>query len=192
MKHHVIYVPGLSDDRTLNQDTAIQLWRLWGVTPHYHAVGWADKESFAPKLARLVARIDELKKDGSVSLVGVSAGASAVLHAYAKRPDTISSVAYICGKIQNPQTVSEKTKAQNPAFAESIASLAESLQKLDTDKRKHILSVRPKDDDVVPVPDTKIEGVEEKILPTKGHGFSIFYAVIFAGYPIVRFLKTRI
>lgn len=191
MKHHIIYVPGLSDHRSFKQNRAIQFWRLWGATPHYSPVHWADKEAFTPKLARLVAQIDELAKEGTVTLVGSSAGASAVLHAYAERPNTVRGVVYICGKINNPQTVSPATNAENPAFQQSLASLAGTLQKLNAGQRAHILSVRPKADSVVPIADTKIDGVHEKILPTTGHAFSIFYAILFAGPAIVRFLKNQ-
>ena len=100
MAHQVIYVTGLGDDRSYGQITILKSWRLWGLKPHYFPFKWADKEPFEPKFQRLLAKIDDLSTDGNyVSLVGVSAGASAVLNAYAERKN-LTGVVCICGKIQ--------------------------------------------------------------------------------------------
>src|SRR6266542_6900779 len=99
MVHHVIYVPGLGDHMPHGQQLVPGYWRLFGVQGHYEPMHWNDKMPFAPKLERLIARIDELAPDGPVSLVGSSAGASAVLVAYGARLDKVAGVECICGKI---------------------------------------------------------------------------------------------
>lgn len=191
MSHHIIYVPGLGDSRTHGQNILLQLWRLFGLKSHYFALDWADKQPFAPKLQRLLGEIDRLQKEGqTVSLVGVSAGASAVLNAYSQRK-SVAGVVCIAGKIQNPQTVSERTYATNPAFKESMAMVKASLDNLDAQHRQKIMSIHPLADHTVPITDTIVQGAVERAIPVKGHVFSIFYAVIFGSRFIANFLKTQ-
>lgn len=190
MKHHVIYVPGLGDSRPYGQPLLINLWRLYGLSPHYHAVGWADGESFTPKLQRLSEQIDKLKTpDNKVSLVGVSAGASAVLTAYSISPDKINGVVCISGKIQNSNNVAELVYLRNPAFREAMASLPGVLARLGSNERKRIMSIHPVRDQTVPPADTIITGALEKQIRASGHVQSIFYSLLFCGLSIASFLK---
>lgn len=152
-------------------------------------MGWADKEQFLPKINRLLAKIDKLSKQGhDVSLVGASAGASTVLIAYSQRQD-VHAVVLIAGKVNNPETIDELTYKANPAFKESVFSVADSLRKLDIAKRRRIMSIHPLFDSTVPVIDTKIAGAVEKTIPVIGHRFSIFYTITFRGRLIANFIK---
>lgn len=191
MAHHVIYVPGLGDSRARGQSALLKLWRLFGFKVHYFPLGWADKEVFQPKLERLIAKIDELKGQGyEVSLVGVSAGASAVLNAYAERKN-INKVVLICGKINNPQTIGERTYKINPAFKQSIYAVKNSLDKLESAQIKRILSIHPLVDGTVPAMDTKIQGAVEKTVLVVGHIFGIFYSITLGAPAIAKFLKGQ-
>ncbi len=190
-KHHVIYVPGLGDHRTYGQNIAIQLWRLFGLTPHYLPLGWADKQPFQPKLMRLIRKIDALKTDKNyVSLCGVSAGASATLNAYGLT-NKISGVVWLAGKINNPQTVRSSIYLDNPAFEQSMAAVVTSLSKLDKNKLRRILSIHALEDNSVPPADSKVEGTIEKTIHSKGHAFSIFYGVFTCGRSISKFLRLQ-
>ena len=191
MAHHVIYVPGLGDSRSYGQDIAINLWRLYGLKPHYFALGWADKEPFEPKLVRLLDKAKALRKQGhKVSLVGVSAGASAVLNAYSKDKEITGAVC-ICGKINNPQTIGRRIYELNPAFEQSMAILKASLENLSDTKRRRLLTIYAKQDSVVPPSDSKISGAHEIQMPISGHIPGIFYAVVFKGPAIARFLRKQ-
>lgn len=188
-KHHVIYVPGLGDDRTYGQDIAIQLWRLFGLKPHYFPLKWADKQAFEPKLTCMISKINELKASGcQVYLVGVSAGASATLNAYAIT-DKVDGVVWLCGKIHNPQIVRQRVYDKNPAFRESMAAVPGSLKRLNRSKLSRIMSIHPLADESVPPDDTKVAGTLEKTIRSTGHARSIFYAVVFCGPSISRFLR---
>jgi pimeloyl-ACP methyl ester carboxylesterase len=191
LKHHVIYVPGLGDHRPYGQPLIISFWRLYGLSPHYHAVGWADSEAFTPKLKRLIELIDSIKTaDNKVSLVGVSAGASAVLTAYCMSPDKINGVVCISGKIQNGDAVGEQAYIRNPAFREAMAGLPEVLAELGANERKRIMSIHPIKDRTVPPSDTIITGALEKRVWAYGHIQSIFYCLLFSGRTIANFLKS--
>lgn len=191
MAHQVIYVPGLGDRRPRGQTIVLSFWKLFGLKVHYFPLGWADKEDFQPKLTRLLAEIDELSGDGGlVSLVGVSAGASAVLNAYALRKD-LNAVVCVCGKIQNPQTIGGRTYQINPAFKQSAYRVKAGLNKLKPTQIKRILSIHPRSDSTVPINDTKISGATEKTAPVPGHIFGIFYSITFGLPTIARFIKAQ-
>ncbi len=192
MTHHVIYVPGLGDHRTKAQLLAPKYWQVFGVTGHCYVMHWRDKEAFAPKLERLLKMIDQLAANGDkVSLVGTSAGASAVLVAFAARLDKVSGVVCICGKINHPETIHPGRFVQNPAFKESLAKLQEVLPKLDGTARSRIMSIHPLADESVPPADTIIQGAHEKLVPTVGHAISIGVTLIFAAFSMMRFLKHQ-
>lgn len=192
MKHNVIYVPGLGDPRYPQQGWALKAWdHLYGIRTHYLPLIWGDGEVFQPKFQRLLADIDELATSTSqLSLIGVSAGASAVLNAFAERPDAIDKVVCICGKINNPQTISRATLEHNPVFGESITLLQANLPRLDSVQRARIMSIHPLRDGVVPPKDTIIDGAHEKVIPSIGHVASIGYCLTAGSYDIVKFLKA--
>ena len=192
MTHHAIYVPGLGDHRTRAQRLAPKYWEVFGVKGQCYVMNWRDKEALAPKLTRLLQLIDELAKGGNkVSLVGTSAGASAVLVAYAARQDKISGVICICGKINHPETVKPSRFVQNPAFKESLAELQQILPKLGPRARDRIMSIHPLYDGIVPSADTIVPGAQERLIPTVGHAFSIGMTLIFGAALMMGFLKKQ-
>ena len=188
MAQYVIYIPGLGDHRSYGQDIALQFWRLIGLRPRYLPLGWNKKEGLDTKLAHIATEVTKLKNAGhSVALVGVSAGASAALNVYATLPD-VSSVVCICGKINNPQTVKEKTFTANPDFKESLDRLNASLPLLGPEKRQKIMSMHPWKDQTVPVADTILEGAKETTIPGWSHVMGIFFAVTLGSFAIARFI----
>ncbi|HSW80047.1 MAG TPA: hypothetical protein VLG47_04695 [Candidatus Saccharimonadales bacterium] len=156
------------------------------------AMPWAGEEEFEPKFARLVSKIDNYRKLGHrVSLVGASAGASAVLNAYSIKRGEIQTVAYICGKINHPETVSGQTYARNPAFKTSMLQLQGNLASfVDSDKRK-LTSFYSPADTTVPYADTVINDVLEQKLPSIGHAWAIVYCLSFGSRKLVRALNRN-
>jgi pimeloyl-ACP methyl ester carboxylesterase len=140
----------------------------------------------------LIALIDKLSEDGSkVSLVGTSAGASAVLVAYAARMDKVVSVACVCGKVNHPETIHPARFVENPAFKQSLAELQTALPKLNQAARARIMSVHPLQDGSVPPADTIIPGADERTILSVGHAFSIFVAMVFYAPVMMHFLKRQ-
>ncbi len=177
-QHHVIYVPGILDDIYHAQSLLVGLWRLRGVHGHCHEIPWTGEEDWQPKFRRLLDKIDRYKaQDDDVSLVGASAGASAVLNAYVARKDSIAGLVYICAKINAPEIVSDRTYGKNPAFKTSLYALQDNLGKLtDADKAK-MLSLYSPADKTVPYAATVIPGVKEHALPGLNHGKAILYSL---------------
>jgi pimeloyl-ACP methyl ester carboxylesterase len=187
---HAFYIPGLGNPRNKGQGLLLKVWRIYGVRIHYYPMYWSDKRSFSEKFEALLEAIDATaKKTGSVSLIGTSAGASAVINAYAARRQIIHRVVCISGKLNNPQTAENRFK-ENPSFEGSLRMVATSLAALNVTDRSRILSLHPVYDDVVPINDTRIEGAHEGLEPVVGHVASIIYALTLGSYRICRFLKS--
>lgn len=190
MKHCILYVPGIGDDLYHAQSIAVWCWRLLGVKAICHEMPWMDQAGFEEKLQRLLNLIDKAAADGyAVSLVGASAGASAVLHAYAARPDDVRAVVYICGKLNRPEAVAKRTYASSPAFRESMLRLSSVLQRFTAADKKRFWSLYSPADRVVPYNDTYLEGVTEKRLPNLHHGWAIMYAITVNAPAIIRHIK---
>jgi pimeloyl-ACP methyl ester carboxylesterase len=190
-QHHIIYVPGILDNIYHIQSISVRTWRPYGVRGHCHVMPWLGKEDYEAKFQRLLDEINKYKEQGhKVSLVGASAGASAVLNAYVAQPDKINGVVLICPKINGPETVSKKTYRKNPAFKESLELLQTNLPSLTThDKATKILSYYSPADGSIPYPGSVIPGVLERRLPAIRHGYAIVYALTFGAYSFIRFLK---
>lgn len=189
-RHYVIYVPGIKDDLFYVQTLLLQAWRLRGVRPVMFTMPWFGNGAFEPKLSRLVSKIDTYHKQGhKVSLVGTSAGASAVLNAYALRKDDILRVVYICGKINQPNTVSDRTYARNLAFKTSLLQLQNVLSKLDDKDKRKLSSFYSPADITVPHVDTVIEGVAEQRLPALTHMWAILYILSIGSGRLLHLLK---
>ena len=191
MRHHVIFVPGLGDRYSYGQNIAIQMWRIWGFTPHYLALGWHLPEGRDVKLGRLNEKINQLTQAGSqVSLVGVSAGASAVLNAYAVSAN-VHRVVWICGKINRPETVDAARNSANPDYKPLLHHLQPYLKAFTAQDKQRFLSVRPITDHTVPVVDTRLEGVTEKITFGHNHVQGIAFGIIQGTPAIMRFLRDN-
>lgn len=188
MTHTIIYIPGLGDNAMFGQYAAHYLWRLQGASVQAHPLYWGDGEAFQPKFERLLAHIDRLAKKGhEVSLVAVSAGATAALNALVARPEAIHKVVIVCGAIQHPEEVGTDTKTRNPAFWESMTYLHEhSLSKLRPKDIAKIVSYIPQSDETVNPKNMRIEGITYESLPTHGHVKSIAYAITIGAHRLIR------
>ena len=192
MKSAVIYVAGLGDWRSRAQRAVVWCWRVYGVKSEVTLMNWHIDEPFETKLDRLITRIDTLHAAGyQVSLVGVSAGASAVINAFALRKDVVQRVVCICGKLQHPETIHPATFQRNPAFAESLQRLPDSLAKLLQVDRQRISSIRPLADESVPPSDTVIPGATGRTIPTVGHVLSIAASITLFSPVVLAFIRRR-
>jgi pimeloyl-ACP methyl ester carboxylesterase len=192
VQHHVFYVPGILDDIYHAQGILVATWRLYGVHPHIHEMPWAGDGSYDSKFKKLLAAIDgQLERGHKVSLVGASAGASAVINAYADRTDKISGLVYVCGKINGAENVSDDTYSHNPAFKTSMQQLQTNLLNLANEDKNKMLSLYSQADRAVPHEATYIPGVEEKALPAIRHGKAIIYSLSLGAPIIISHLKRQ-
>ena len=189
---HIIYVPGLGDHRVGGQQRVINTWLWWGVKPELFQMNWGDKEPWQPKFERLLARIDELAANGSpVGLVGASAGASAIVNAYAARKDQIVGIVSISGKINRPNVIANHYARQNPALVTSAHDCEQALKTLKPDDRRHILSRYAIFDPIAPAIDSRVPGARNRRSPTIGHTPTIALQIVFGAPSFLRFLKWQ-
>jgi hypothetical protein len=191
-KLHVIYITGLGDHKIARQQSAINAWRWWGVEPELFQVRWADKEPWESKLKRLLARIDDLRAQGKqVGLVGASAGASALINAYAARKDQLVGAVCIAGKINRPEIIGKRYRAENPAFITSAYNCKEALKTIEPAYRQRILSRYAVFDGVVYRKDSHVPGVHNRVSPTIGHIPTIALQITIGAPSFLRFLKRQ-
>lgn len=192
MQHHIIYVPGILDDIGHVQSTLVRTWRLQGVRGHTHVMPWLGPEDYVAKEKKLLTYTDTLLKQGHrVSLMGASAGATAVLNVYHKRQQEIKSVALICPKVNDSTNIGSKILDKNPSFLTSI-QLEENIQAelSDRDKKRMVILVSPRDG-LVSRADSLISGVPTFQLPPLRHNAAIFYAISI-GFPRIKATLNRL
>jgi pimeloyl-ACP methyl ester carboxylesterase len=173
-QHHVVYVPGLGDTAVRGQRLALRLWRTYGYYGHCHPVVWNNNESFDGKLEGVLKAVDELLTEGyTVSLMGASAGASMVLHAYALRKDKLAGVVLVCGELGEIKAIKPAYFEKNPAFKTSMERLPETLRQLTPEDRLRVMSIHPLFDETVPIKDTQLDGARMFTTISFGHAFTI-------------------
>lgn len=151
---------------------------------------WYDTEDYRVKEQRLLTLIDRRIARGPVALVGSSAGASVVINAYAQRPTLVAAVC-IAGKINNPGAVGLAYKKRWPSFWQSVQSTTKSLEQISSQQRARILSIRARYDEVVPAPDSIVEGANNRKVWTMGHALTIGWQLIVGAPRFVRFAKQQ-
>lgn len=190
MKHDVIYVPGILDDIANIQSSLVRHWRIYGVHPHTHVMPWLGEPDYIASKLRLYRKIESLHQPGNiVTLVGASAGASAVLNAYIELPDQVSGVVLLCPKINNADNIGTKLLSKNPSFFDSMIDLNHNLDKLTAEQKTKIVSFLSPRDRMIPYEDSTIPGVRERTLPAFRHNAAIVYAISLGSRQLVRELK---
>lgn len=188
----VIFVPGLGDrlpPLVHLQREALRTWRTLGVRTTMFRVRWSSDASFEDRLDRLDEMIERYEQRGErVALMGASAGAGAVLAAFARRR-SIVAVVIIAGKFLDPDDVLKPVLEHNAPFAQSLSTVPDILAELGPDDRSRILSLRSARDGVVDDEDTLLEGAVNETMRVVGHVIAIGYALMFRARRVVRFLR---
>jgi pimeloyl-ACP methyl ester carboxylesterase len=173
-------------------------WRKFGLDITPYSIGWRERENdFNYKIQRLVALIDELSQKGNiVSLIGTSAGGSAVLNAFIERKDIIHRVVNICGRLRTGSQKgfrSFKTRtASSPAFAQSVKFCEKRESELSNNDRLKVMTVRAMfGDELVPGDTAILEGAHNIKIPTIGHIFSIGATLTLFSGTIISFLNRK-
>lgn len=139
------------------------------------------EQDFELKLERVVALIDTYCAYGyTVSLLGTSAGGSAVVNAFTMRKDKIHKVINICGRLRKGENVFptlEKASLTSESFYDSVIQCETNLKNLTKEDCKRILTFRPLFDELVPSSTVSVPGATNIILPTIEHILSISIAM---------------
>ena len=193
--HAVIIIPGLGN-HTLRLRLATVFWPKHRLEPVIHPISWQSGD-FGPKLDLIVAKIDELARQGNrVSLVGTSAGGSAVMNAFAQRRSIIYRVVNVCGRLRTgPMTgfrsFAAKT-ASSRAFAQSVRLSERVESTFSAADRKKILTIRSQfGDELVPPETTGIVGATNIQVPMIEHGLSIMASLTIFSSRLIKFLADE-
>lgn len=187
-EHSVIVVPGLGDDRIeskLLTDFSTRHWRKHNLEPIIHMVRWHDGEKFNLKLQRLLEVINKEKSQTKkVSLVGLSAGGSAVLNAFLEEPSKIFNVVSIASRLK-----AEMFTSRSSSFVESVKTFEKHENELSEVDKLKIMTMRALIDELVPDETSRLDGAYNIRIPMIGHGLSI-YSTLFFSARLVDFLKN--
>jgi len=193
VEHTIVFVPGLGDDEW-KMRLVFGLWRRRGFIPIVYNMHWRDGGHFENKLQNLLQVVDKNLKKGKVSLIGTSAGGSAVANVLLARKDKIMSVVNVCGRLRRGLRMGlrsfESMTKTSVAFAESVAQFEDHEFVLTAQDRKKILTIHPLFDELVPPETTMIEGATNLVIPSIEHGLSIVIAITLWSGRIARFLRS--
>lgn len=172
---NAIVVPGLGGHYNL-YECAVNVWHLQDINPTVFHIHWEDGIDYETKVIELSKLIEQkLAEKKPLILVGVSAGASAVLNAsinYQK----LNGIVTICGFINLKYLDKKQMDMRSPAFTQSLVKLSGNLKKLD---RSKVLSLTSYNDTVVVPEASKLEGATFKKIAAFGHVVGIAVALLF-------------
>lgn len=194
MKHHVIFVPGL-DDGKKGYDFFINRWKKYGVVPHVYRMRWMnEKDSFDNKLNKFLDFISKLQRENNrVSLVGNSAGASAVLNAYIRNPK-IHAVVNSSGRLRAGENVHPSldwAARKSAAFKESVLLFEKKEPKMTKKQRENILVLLPIWDEIVPLSTIKLKGAKTQRIIGIEHGLNGILAISVYSQKIMDFILSK-
>jgi len=193
-EHHVIFVPGLNDHRK-GYELLVARWLTYGIIPHVHRIGWHDEEiAFEHKLKRLVNAANLLiDQENTVSLVGGSAGGSAVLNAFLEQPK-ITAVVNLCGRLRAGENVFPSLKLaakKSTSFKESVLLFESREPAMKEKQRGRVLTLRPVWDEVVPRTTVSLHGANNQTLPSVEHMISGVLGITLFAPIIINFIKEQ-
>ena len=189
---YLIIIPGLTDG--ISKLTSIT--KGWeekhGISPHIIKFGWqgVDKD-LNSRLKIIGENIDDiLKEEKDVSLLGTSAGGSAVINLFYPRRKKINKVINVCGRVSKVENIKPVFKNDMTLFKNSVIKCEKIIKKLSVEDKEKILTIRPVYDEVVSTKDMIITGTTNKRIISAEHILSIKLAMTLYSKIIVDFLKT--
>lgn len=187
----IIYVPGLFDHVKwvdALQRRALKGWEKHGATTEVFLAGWKDDSDFDPRLDALCERIEQLAEQGlEVSLVGASAGATAVVGALHRLPQHVKAAVIICGKVHRPHIIPEFVLDELEVFDDALDDTQVALAELTEDERSKLVSMRSMFDAIVPPKDSIVRGAQNIRMPIIGHLAGIGFGLVRYGRFIAKF-----
>lgn len=149
-------------------------------------------QELKPKLDRMTDLIDKYHASGYlVSLLGTSAGGSAVINVYAMRKAKMHKVINVCGRLRSGEgarpTLKEAAK-RSKSFYDSVLQCEKVMTKFTGEDCRKILTFRPLFDELVPPSTVTVPGAKNVHLPAIEHIISIMFTITMFSEKIVGFV----
>jgi acetyl esterase/lipase len=191
--HYVIFVPGLGDHTKL-LSFVTKRWSRYGLQPVIYSMKWHDGEGIRPKLDGLLDTIDNLSQNGNkVSLVGCSAGGSAILNAFYERKKIIYKAIAICARLKRGNQSGfcslDRRSTSSMAFAQSVGLVESYAMGFTASDRDSIMTIRAIGDELVPADTAIVHGAHNVTIPVLEHSLAIYSALTMFSGSIVSFLS---
>ncbi len=193
-KHYIIVVPGLKDRAGLMRFVT-KGWKTKNLDVLIHVAPWEDKTSYEKKIAMLLVKIDALAKRGKVTLVGVSAGGSLVMNAFAKRKEKVHRVINVSGRLRMggfPSIAFALSARNHPAFVESVEKAEKVLPTLSQKNKEKIMTISPIFDGVVPLSAIPVDGAYNLKIPLISHALATGGSFVFFRKRINDFIGNQV
>jgi len=176
----LVIIPGYRDHGKLYELTRSS-WERRGFTVHVRFFGWnEDVLPFGVAHVQLLEFLDSL--DGTVYLIGVSAGGVAAINALADRPN-----------IHKVVTVSSPllplTSVTNKLLRAAMQHAQEALAHMNPETKAKVLSLHGIYDQIVPVKLSKPTGIRTKRIASVRHVPSVVLTMTIYKRYILRFFR---
>lgn len=180
-EHCLIIVPGLGDKISLIEQP-LRDWPKRGVKPFIHQAPWSQsEESLDLKLKRLVGELDRWNDEGySVSLLGISAGSSLVLNAFAQRKKIVNKIISVCGRLRPGNNITYslyKWDQKSRAFCDSVYFADKNQKAFSESDLQKFTTFNALFDELVPRKTSILPNAKNLTVPMVGHVFSIAYVM---------------
>jgi hypothetical protein len=186
MNKVVLYINGLGDGTTQAYEAAaFKKMEACGFKPIHAHVRWREEQDFEKVLERLTKQAQDLiKKNGSLVIVGLSAGGSMALNIYNNLKDQDIRVINIIGRLHRGRVPSWSyrtlersshfnTPHESKSFYHSVIYCEDTVIPFLTSKdKKRVVMLKPYADLVVPLHTMNIQGVRNIRIPAFGHSMA--------------------
>ena len=179
---NIVIVPGYGD-RVDYLHRTIRNWPdRFGNKAVVLPFGWSGEAAEYDKKNKKF--LETIEKMGEVSIIGISAGASAALRAQHVFPERVGRIVTLCGPVRQDLMNKEMLRSKYPLLKRSLDDLA-----LETVPGQDVLTLRPLYDGVVPVEAMIIPGAVDMRMKMIGHPTSIAWGMYHHAADMNRFLS---
>ncbi|HSW47748.1 MAG TPA: hypothetical protein VLG67_01595 [Candidatus Saccharimonadales bacterium] len=184
--HHLFILPGLGKHEAILELIRRNWEKEFDIQIHILAIDWHDNtKDFKQKIISLTNQIKpySTNKNSTISLLGISAGASAAINVWKNMNLEVESIILVCGRVKEGKARGARTlhwaSRNSPSFKESVLESERNLKKLSPNDNTKILIFYSLLDELVPPNDARINGAKNLYLIVPEHVLSIVFSMIF-------------
>jgi len=189
---HVIYIPGLSSEKSIHNQKRLMFRWPRNIRIHTFEPRWDEKEDHNHKYARLVNIVHEIDimPDDILIVIGVSAGGSlAVRLLYDNK--RIDHAFLVSGKLKGSGRIGQWYRDNTPALLACV-KISEELLDHPRQIADRTVVVRPLKDNLIPIEDMLVDGAKTKKVFAHHHTVGIVIALLTTLPKLIRKANHRV